>query len=315
MRTTTLVLGTGSNASYGFPSGRALRQLILDSLANETPTFDFLVDNVTRADNIRIFREQFRRSGRNSIDAFLAERPELLQIGKAAIAACLIPFENYGHLVNEEGKGDLLYQYLWGFLAERWRELPDGKLRIVTFNYDRSLEQFLFEAGKATFNWSDQDAAHVFSKVPIVHVYGTLGGSGYPGDAHKFSIVRPYDDRLDAETLHLAMESLRVIPEHRDGGDEILKLCNDFLRESQTICFLGFGYDDINVRRLGLSSLLTHHNDGHPNHGKVVMGTVVGLMGAEVERVKKILATDDRYVANLPCERFLRSTGALHIPE
>ena len=51
-----------------------------------------------------------------------------------------------------------------------------NNLRIITFNYDRSLEEFLLRAIQAKFGLPEWEAFDLFKEaVSIEHVYGDLG--------------------------------------------------------------------------------------------------------------------------------------------
>ncbi len=49
-----------------------------------------------------------------------------------------------------------------------------NKLTVITFNYDRSLEFYLFRSLKSKFDKHDADTADVFEEIKIKHVYGRL---------------------------------------------------------------------------------------------------------------------------------------------
>jgi len=123
------------------------------------------------------FREAFWKSGTVSVDAFLEGRPEFLDVGKFAIAYCLIPFESEANLFTPPGDHGDWYGYLSERLNRSFDEFEHNKLSIVTFNYDHSLEHYLFTS---LLNWhgrSVDDCIGKFAKLPIIHVYGQLGKS------------------------------------------------------------------------------------------------------------------------------------------
>src|SRR5438094_963846 len=87
---TVLILGAGASIPYGFPSGRHLRELILRTaplrkLMNEIGFEWSLIDD---------FQSSLQAADPPSVDVFLEGRQDLLEIGKAAIAAALLPFES-----------------------------------------------------------------------------------------------------------------------------------------------------------------------------------------------------------------------------
>src|SRR4051794_31475196 len=48
-------------------------------------------------------------------------------------------------------------------------------LSIISFNYDRCTEYFLFHAVKAVFSVGDAEAAEAMQSLQILHPYGTVG--------------------------------------------------------------------------------------------------------------------------------------------
>jgi hypothetical protein len=91
---TVLVLGAGASCPYGFPTAKQLKNRICQVFESNTPAIRLLGDNAAPTENFLQFREAFWRSGTPSVDEFLQGRPEFLNVGKLAIAYCLIPYEN-----------------------------------------------------------------------------------------------------------------------------------------------------------------------------------------------------------------------------
>lgn len=96
---TVLVLGAGASAPYGFPSGRQLLYEIVRFIdAGESghaglERYGHLLDAGFSADELASFRDVLRLSKQPSVDALLEKRPDFVRVGKAAIAAGLIPYE------------------------------------------------------------------------------------------------------------------------------------------------------------------------------------------------------------------------------
>lgn len=89
---TVLILGAGASCPYGFPTAKQLRNDICEAFASrDTPASRLLGDNAAPTEKFLEFREAFWKSGTSSVDAFLKGRSEFLDVGKFAIAYCLIP--------------------------------------------------------------------------------------------------------------------------------------------------------------------------------------------------------------------------------
>src|SRR5207245_416239 len=73
---------------------------------------------------------------------------------------------------------DHWYAYLWDHLSDGSRDdFSTNCLKIITFNYDRSLEYFLREAIHVNYRMSLEEAERLRqSVIRIIHVYGALDG-------------------------------------------------------------------------------------------------------------------------------------------
>lgn len=320
---TTLVLGAGASRPYGFPTGRELRIELCDP-----GTLIGLRDTYSEHD-IKVFCDTFRRSQMLSIDAFLARRgndhvfgvgsPTFAEIGKVAIAYLLMQREKSDELFRE--RPDHWYQYLWSRMSDSLDSFASNKIRIVTFNYDWSLEAYLLEALGNTFGVDSDKAAELLESVEILHVYGQPGRLGKQSMSSPDR--RPYSsDNISARALNTAALGIRVIDEHRDDNDEVFARAYRYLTASKRICFIGFGFDETNVRRLQLARLTSD-----PELDFTAYATTIGLQDAERNRVINTLhpksvqgrqtygdrSTADaigKYPGHLP-EQYLRATGIL----
>jgi hypothetical protein len=100
-------------------------------------------------DVIEGFRQEFYNSGRNSINAFLEHRTELMEVGKAAIAVALINYENPDRVIGF-GEDNWL-RYMYNQLNTSFDEFGKNQLSFITFNYDRVVEWFLLTCLQNSF--------------------------------------------------------------------------------------------------------------------------------------------------------------------
>lgn len=247
---TVLVLGAGASYPYGYPLGSGLREEILSlprTVAGKKVLYEAGITSSKMMNEgpeaVLSFLDAFKKSQMYSIDAFLARRAEFSEIGKQCIAVVLLGKESEGRLLNQaEGHW---YQYLLNkIVAERWQEVDFENLSIVTFNYDRSLERYLYVSLQAAFDQDEESVAEKLRKLKIVHVYGTLG-SAFSVDSGYFS----YSGAIDYKRVRSAAAGLRVIPEGRQD-DQALIEARRVLSEADSIGFLGFGFDVTNLDRL-----------------------------------------------------------------
>lgn len=147
---------------------------------------------------------------------------------------------------------DNWYAKLWDVMMDGVQapgQVTTNAVKFVTFNYDRSLEFFFHEAIKLSFNLDDKQAFGVWSKLGILHVYGSLG------TLNAQSPFRPYDWNVTKESLVLAAKEIKVIPDSRDDDKDFQRASN-WLSRATEIVFLGFGFDSLSVRRLNLDGAL-----------------------------------------------------------
>jgi hypothetical protein len=292
-RETVLVLGAGASGSYGFPLGSELRRQIL---AVDSPSdMDYRERRLgVSANEYTEFREAFLDSGLDSIDSFLskqaAKRAQMFALGKRVIALYVGRHEKEDRfrLPNEEGDW---YRQLWNAMAldiDSPERLIENKLKVLTFNYDRSLEFFLYKAARSAFHLSREEALELTRQIPIRHVYGDLGRLGF--DRAKDEM--PYEPLESVDSVTKAAENIRLMAVERDSPEQGKAV--DWFKTAAQVCFLGFGFDSLNVRRLGFKEAMSARfvrNSGQI-HGQHLhaYATVIGIPPARVDQVRAELA-------------------------
>jgi len=163
---TVLVLGAGASMPYDFPSGWGLVKEICDRFDHHNREDS---NNLLYAgyDSRKVvgFRNALKKSGQLSVDAFLEHRPEFIEAGKATIAYVLLRYENENRLFSTS-INESWYQYLWSRLSTSIDNFENNKLSIVTFNYDRSLEYYLFNTMKNSFGLTEKDCSDKIKSIP-----------------------------------------------------------------------------------------------------------------------------------------------------
>jgi len=264
---TVLVLGAGASVPYGFPSGKKLKKRILDSGPK-------VHEDVGERDEGRFleFQRTLRHSAQPSVDAFLEHRSELMDLGKALIAHQLIAHENTNALFKTED----WYQYLWQRMGTSFDEFDRNQLSIITFNYDRSLEHFLFTALVNSYRVSGEDAAEKLKHIPIIHVYGQLGLLEWQGNDDEGANVRPYGHDRTIQAIRIAARGIQILTEGKDESDKFQQ-ARDLVHRAKLVYFLGFGYNTTNMKRLQLP---VH---GSPNYdaARYMAGSCYSLTEAE----------------------------------
>ena len=265
------ILGAGASQHIGYPLGGELRKQILH-IANSdrsTPEKEILLSMGHSLDECSAFYNAFYYSGQNSIDAFLENRREFISIGKRIMAQILIRYEDINTLFRTE---DNWYQYIFQKMMCPFEEFEYNSVCFITFNYDRSLEQYLFTALKETFNESDERVADAVEKIPIIHVHGKLGDLPWQTPAGRL-----YSNQALTRSISASARLLKIMHED-DVGDKDFLYAKKMLNKFTNIHFLGFGYHSLNLNRLGFPEIATppYYN---------VFGTRVGLSELETRTI------------------------------
>ena len=252
-RRTVLMLGAGASVPYGFPTGAGLRDCVCKSGSGANEVRKALIDCGYTGDAIDSFVTELRESGRQSVDLFLEHRPDLVPIGKAAIAAALIPFEESNSLFNDLSEKGKWYAHLFNQLdapPDKWKE---NRLTVVTYNYDRSLEFFLLRALQHSFNLNPRDAGELAKSVPVIHLHGLLA----PLDEVQRG-GRPYAPETLPGRVRLAAEAIQIISEAKPDDSRFVQ-AREALSAAERVYILGFGYSHVNLERLGRSCFPSGH--------------------------------------------------------
>jgi len=304
-RNTVFVLGAGAHAPYGFPIGDALLAKILTLLAPDRAAsssfsaFTKLVLDEYGTDiplqSFVDFRVALSRGGHTSIDSFLATnatRPGFAEIGKLAIAYVLLPLD----LQRDFSRGSIALDwmsYLFSNMLKGCHRsidefLTNNNLSFITFNYDRTLEHFLCVRIKHTYNVSYEEAWGAAQRLPVVHVYGSLG------EFDPRVIDRQPPTGITPGAYKKAAEAIRLMYDDREERSVDVKNIKLLLEAADCVCFLGFGFDVDNISYLRLNELC--------QPSKAVFATRYRVANGDWNRMKKSM---------LPTE--IRSDFAGHI--
>ena len=265
IKTNTLfILGAGASSPFGYFTSVQLRNAICNRELQHTvvealtPAYD---DPGWYSRSYDKFVDEFSKSSLYSIDFFLEHRTEFMRIGKMAIAAHLIQFENEERLRDSDGNW---YMYLYDRLKSSFDDFDNNAISFITFNYDRSLEQFLFEAIRARFDKSSDECGKKLKNIPIVHLYGQLDSLIWQ-DRNGMPYV-PEDGLI--HRIKGATKNIKLISDERDINKSLeFQKAYKLIENAQKIYFLGFGFDETNLERLNITLM----------KGKSIRATALGL--------------------------------------
>lgn len=259
-----LILGAGASFDYEYPTGAGLRDRIIDGLRNESHDVYRRIsppgEKIYSSGLVDDFRTQFARSSFPTIDQFLEENRNYEVIGKQSIVAALLPFENPDTL--DRRKDMRWYDFLWDKLVADFTQIDkttkarvenftSHRLSIITFNYDRSLEEYLGRGLQHAFGFDDKSTMICLRHLKMIHVYGTLGPRPYI-DANP----RSYGDVENVFALQRTAEHIRIAGSRGDEEvDSQFALAHQEMEKAKRIVLLGFGYDEVNLQRLDLRDI------------------------------------------------------------
>lgn len=289
---TVLVLGAGASLDFGYPLGQKLK----DNITRGTEADDNLYSSLIRIGHppksIKAFHNALFRAGRSSIDAFLEHRArDFILIGKQAIAASLLLLQQDKNLFPSTspvtGENNW-YQYLFEKMNTGFDSFHLNKIAFVTFNYDRSLEHYLFESLKNLYGKSDPEVAAVLQKIPIIHVHGQLGNLPWQKNTRNGPYI-PYVKTTDEGHIVNAASGIQIVSEQEDVTANFAPAIRE-LQSAQRIIFLGFGYNSTNLARLSLDHTSTTFFSGSAykfTHREIndLAGDSAGLFNGKVVKL------------------------------
>ena len=282
---TLFILGAGASLPYGYPTGKDLRRIICKEFPQDystllnrkaSPDPDYFGDEVIYiAQN---FADYFFKSSTPSIDLFLARNHNFSDIGRTAIALSIWKSERNSCFREDVDQSQDWYSYLYHRITETLTEpdnhklIEQNKISFITFNYDRSLEFFLYESILNSFTsiTRTQPPKADFLPFSFQHVYGQLAPLPWQG-----SSSLDYAAKLNGFELNQIYENIRVI---YDRTDDNLTKIKEQISKANRVFFLGFGFAKENLEALGIPDLLTGEQK--------IFGTAYGMTEKEIQSIR-----------------------------
>lgn len=278
---TVFVVGAGASHELGFPLGSTLKEHIASivdsdfSPSPDAPVGDAELEDAVRAACLANGSKASRifAAGREmaaalplaiSIDNFLEAHsgaPGTQLIGKLAIVRAILAAEAQSALWTE--RAGILPDFSGDVLQKSWltrlvRNLTEGvrkevaartfeNVSFITFNYDRSLEQFLWLALQRYYGVGEAAATSYLVHVPVYHAYGSVGK--LPWQKHDVPAAA-YGETVGSETLLQLANGIKTFSEQVDDQHRTQIL--ERLSDARTVVFLGFGFIEQNMNLLTL---------------------------------------------------------------
>jgi hypothetical protein len=283
-RPTVLILGAGASAEYEFPVGRSLLLQIVHELRGPSQ-LQFVMKACGSSDElIKQFCRELSDSNQPSVDAFLEQHKDNTdyeKLGKAAIAASLIRCED--RPVFSDRDQLRLYEYIWYQASATPNTYASNALSVLTFNYDRSFEEFLrrsLSASHPEFRERGSAFQEALSSFPVLHLYGSLGSLN-EADASYLKYGGGPDHPALPPTILAAAERIKLYHQAKFEGGSFGQI-QRYIDAAETICFLGFGFYPMNIKMLQACGL-------GKNDKTRLYASAFALTPAEQEAAREVL--------------------------
>jgi hypothetical protein len=160
-----------------------------------------------------------------------------------------------------------------------YKDFPSNKLTFITFNYDRSLEHFLYGSLKHSFSEDGVKLAFptlesLMEHIAIAHVYGCLCD---PDWRQGFEL--PYGAPADCITAYKLHKNIKTF--YEKNLSTFVPSTENKIQGAKKIYFLGFGFARENLDIIGIPANL--------RMGQKIYGTAFGLFPNEIENIKSRL--------------------------
>jgi len=233
------------------------------------------------------FIERFSQVPGDFIDRFLetnAKVPYIPETGRKLIALSILYSEKKSKFLSDETGKDIAldwYKDLFLLMDEKLRgsdaylEFKKNKVNFITFNYDRSLEHFLYNSLLQTYGSINLREHRPLDLIPFkfIHVYGKI--DNFPWEDPSGS---EYRTKYSVRDILRVADNIKLIHE-RD--DKFLNEIKQTIAKAKNIFFLGFGYDEDNMRALGWPKNF--------NENKNIFGTAFNLSQSRIGEIRAMI--------------------------
>lgn len=316
MQKTTLILGAGFSMPYGYPSGKQLIGLLMKS------------GSQWNENELKNFKEHLEDNDPESIDAFLNEYKQLHDFGLYLIAEQFLKIERMflNNPKSDEQLKELEHRDILKHLINNLKEEDFDKFNIITFNYDRHLEWKLYRKLLSKYKAKKQ-AMLALAKLRIIHVHGEMAPFcqfDKKGIELKKTDWVPYglDLRETTEDRHSpqiyqgiytghAIKNMKTIYTNVEMKTEI----QEMIQEATRVFFLGFGYDETNMKLLGITQENVQLNSPYAWSKKTVAGTMLGLQTIDKNKILRLFPfLQNEKLKNTDCKTMFTEYFSLNFP-
>jgi hypothetical protein len=228
----------------------------------------------------------------NYIDAH-RDKPELVHLGKLAIAKSILEAERRSHLRITPETGEIhiqSQQVLGSWYVKFLRLLTEnrtakevaarlGSITLIVFNYDRCVEHYLRAAFMSYYHIQSAEAEDLVRKITIIHPYGSVGDLPWQNSEASLS----YGKLPQGTELQSAANALTTFSETQQQDPNKVDHIQTLMEQATTLVFLGFAYHKINMK------LLFRDRVGDVPHKPAVYGTGFGISVPGIKTIEDTL--------------------------
>jgi hypothetical protein len=292
---TTIILGAGSSAEYGFPVGSDLLAKIKAGVRYRFSHYSGKIEGDT--DLLETLRRLYPPDAVNayttagnklaevissfiSIDEALhwyANDPALVEIGKLSIAHYILSAEaksgigkidpQNGNPTIDSAENTWISHFLSIAMSAGQHEAAADifkNVTVVNFNYDRSVEHYLYIALQQKAGLTEPDARSAISNLSIVRPYGSLGKLNWQDAARGIPYGSVPTGRAKLDEIAKAIRT--YTEQHKADIEEEVATA---LGEARLLLFFGFGYHPQNMKLLKTNKI--------SQKPATVLGTVLAI--------------------------------------
>jgi hypothetical protein len=194
---------------------------------------------------------------------WFSDDPFAITIGKIAIAHELLKAERESLLLFKNGSPAPLKEAEKSWLPDFFQTLIAGgrrqdaaslltrNVKIINFNYDRTIEEYLWRALQEHADLDRDVATEIVNKFEIIRPYGKLGElRGNSPSSISFG---------EAENYNLKEMSERILTLAEQRHDDVANTIKDATTWARIIVFLGFAFHKQNMEALMPHQSATRH--------------------------------------------------------
>lgn len=115
-----------------------------------------------------------------------------MDIGKTAISIIFYKLEQDNPI-----KENNWYDILWSYMNDKAASVDkfgDNKIAIITYNYERSLEYYLFRSIQSLYGSESENITNIktqLSKIKVIHLHGQIGYLDWQKQ-NNYDVINPY---------------------------------------------------------------------------------------------------------------------------